>query len=132
MIPSGAMICLFCTSFRALCVALTTVSLLLPLLLQIWSCNLKANQRFRLDFLPTTLRSAAMRRSATTRRSAATACFESCCRVPCEFYLYAHVCWTTPLMFCSLGVTFPCQVTDLLQEWDWGNVEDSGYWRAMC
>jgi hypothetical protein len=64
--------------------------------------------------------------------AAAAACFESCCRVPCKFYLYAHVCRTTPLMFCSLGVTFPCQVTDLLQEWDWGNVEDSGYRRAMC
>jgi hypothetical protein len=54
-----------CKLPRALCVALTIVSLLLLLLLQIWSCNQKANQHFRLDFLRTKLR------SATTRRSAA-------------------------------------------------------------
>jgi hypothetical protein len=36
--------------------------LLLLLLPQIWSCSLGANQRFRLDFMPTTLRA----RSAAT------------------------------------------------------------------
>jgi hypothetical protein len=74
IISSGGMFQWLYKLSRALTVsvALTTVLLLL-LLRQIWTCNQKANQRFRLDFLRTTLRSTNARSTAPDTVSNSTA-----------------------------------------------------------